>query len=328
MLKLGYDDVVKKIMEEKGLNENEIAERVNAKVKQLSFLISKDGAAHIIANELGMKLYANIFKKRYKVKELLSGLRSVEIAVKVLQKYEVKEFKNEKRSGKLATLFVGDETGSCRLVIWDEKIINSSFNDVKEGDIVKIANAYVKENNNGYKELHLGGNSTFVLNPENESIGEIGRQQASYKKKKIEKLEENDFAEVTGTVVQAFEPRFYVGCPECYKKLNADNTCSGHGAVHEKYIPILNFVLDDGTDSIRVSLFRDNVEKFLKVSYDEVLKMREDLTIFANLRESILGKQVAVAGRTNKNAMFDSIEMNASSVREVSAVELINEMSI
>ena len=327
MLKLNYDDVVKKIIEEKGLNEAEIAERVSNKVKQLSYLISKEGAAHIVANELGIKLYANIFKKRYKVKELLSGLRSVEIVLKVLQKYEVKEFKNDKRSGKLATLFVGDETGSCRLVMWDEKIIDNYFKDVKEGDIIKILNAYVKENNNGYKELHLGGNATFALNPENESIGEVGRQQASFKKKKLDHLAENDFAEVTGTVVQAFEPRFYVGCPECYKKLNLDNSCGEHGLVHERYMPILNFMIDDGTDSIRVSLFRDNVEKFLKISYDELLKMREDPSIFANLRASLLGRQVAVAGRANKNAMFDTLEINASSVREVNAVELINEMS-
>ena len=327
MLKLNYEDIVRKIKEEKGLSDDEINERVSSKVKQLSYLISKEGAVHIIANELGIKVYSNIFKKRYKVNELMAELRSVEIVLKVLQKYEIREFKNEKRAGRLATLFVGDETGSCRLVIWEEGIINTYFNDLKEGDVIKILNAYVRENN-GYKELHLGGNSAFVLNPENEAIGDVSKQQprASYRKKSIDKIEANDFIEVVGTIVQIFGPRFYIGCPECYKKIDEKSNCSEHGLVKEKALPILNFVLDDGTDSIRISLFRDNVEKLLNLSYDEILKMKDDPGLFENLKGALLGKQVAAAGRANKNAMFDTIELNASSIREVNAMELINEM--
>src|SRR3989344_3370373 len=202
MLKLKYEDIIQKIREEKGLDEQDIANRINQKVKQLSNLISKEGAAHIVASDLGIKMYPSLFKKRYKVNELLLGLRSVEIVLKVLQKYEIREFKNEKRSGKLASLFAGDETGTCRLVIWDEKIIDNDFNNAKEGDIIKIANAYVKENNNGYKELHLGGGSSFILNPENETIGEVAvGQKFSYRKKKLDKIEANDFAEITGDIL-------------------------------------------------------------------------------------------------------------------------------
>lgn len=327
MIKLSYADIVAKIKEEKGLSEEEINERVNNKVKQLSYLISKDGAVHIIANELGIKLYVNVFKSKYKVKELLTGLRSVEIALKVLQKYEVKEFKNEKRSGKLATFFVGDETGSCRLVIWDEKIIGSYFNLVKEGDTIKIQNAYVRENNNGVKELHLGGNSSFILNPADENIGEVSTSnKPSYKKKTLDRLEANDFVEVAGTIVRVFEPRFYTGCPQCYKKIDESGNCAEHGLVNQKLIPIFNFVLDDGTDSIRMSLFRDNVEKLFNVSYDDIIKIKNDPAAFANIRDSLLGKQVAVTGRANRNEMFDSLDFNASSIKEISAMDMVNQI--
>jgi len=325
MIKLGYNDIVNKIKEEKGLSEEEINERANSKVKQLSYLISKEGAVHIIANELGIKLYTNMFKKRYKVNELIAGLRSVEIVLKVMQKYDIREFKNEKRSGRLATLFVGDETGSCRLVIWDDKTIENYFNQLNEGDVIKILNAYVRENN-GYKELHLGGNSAFVLNPENESIGEVMQQKASYKRKTMERLEANDFAEVIGTVVQAFEPRFYTACPECYKKLNEAKQCNVHGLVKEKTMPIASVVIDDGTDSIRVSVFRDGVEKLFKRSYEDILRIRDDPLLFEDIRKETVGKQISVSGKAIKNTMFDNMEMNASLIREVNATDIINEI--
>lgn len=329
MFRISYDEVVKKIKEEKGLSEQEIDDRVNNKVKQLSHLISKDGAVHIIANELGIKLYANIFKKRYKINELMTGLRSVEIILKVLQKYDVREYKNDKRSGRVATLFVGDESGACRLVIWDENVIARYFGEIKEGDVIKILNAYVRENN-GYKELHLGGNSAFVLNPENETIGEVSslrqQQRMSYRRKTLERLDANEFAEVAGTVVQIFEPRFYVGCPECYKKLNESKQCPEHGLVNERAIPIVSMVLDDGTDSVRVSVFRENVEKLLNKSYDEILQMKEDHLLFDDIRSEILGKQFAVTGKANRNEMFDSMEFNANSVREINAADVINEI--
>ena len=61
MIKIPYEDIISKIKSGSKLSEEEIEAKIEAKLKQLSGLISKNGAAHIIANELGVKLIENVY---------------------------------------------------------------------------------------------------------------------------------------------------------------------------------------------------------------------------------------------------------------------------
>ena len=56
--------------------------------------------------------------KNLKIKDILEGMRSVDIAGKVQQIFEVREFKTEKGSGKVGSFILADETGSIRIVCW------------------------------------------------------------------------------------------------------------------------------------------------------------------------------------------------------------------
>ena len=57
MIKIPYDTIIEKIMEHSKLTLEEVNSKIKAKTEQLAGLISKEGAAHIIANELGVKLF-------------------------------------------------------------------------------------------------------------------------------------------------------------------------------------------------------------------------------------------------------------------------------
>ena len=56
MIKVPYDEVVEKIVSETELSKEDVDDKVKIKMDQLSGLISKEGAAHIIANELNVTL--------------------------------------------------------------------------------------------------------------------------------------------------------------------------------------------------------------------------------------------------------------------------------
>ena len=56
MINIPLSDIKEKIAKEKGISEQEINTKIKAKLDQLSGLISEEGAAHIIANELGVEL--------------------------------------------------------------------------------------------------------------------------------------------------------------------------------------------------------------------------------------------------------------------------------
>ena len=77
MIKIPFEQLVGKIKKESNISEDEINEKVNDKMKQLSGLISKEGAAHIVANELGIKLFES-FSGKLQIKNIVAGLRNVE----------------------------------------------------------------------------------------------------------------------------------------------------------------------------------------------------------------------------------------------------------
>ena len=189
MIKIPLNDIVSKIKEKSGLSEADINSKIDNKMSQLSGLITKEGAAHIVANELGIKLLESV-SGRLQINNILEGMRSVETVGKVQRISGITEFqRKDGGSGKVGNLVIGDETGTIRAVLWgsqSDKLLN-----IKEGDIVKVVNGYVRLNNNA-KEIHLGDRSDILINPEGEIIGDI-KEAASSRKAISDKPNEGRF---------------------------------------------------------------------------------------------------------------------------------------
>ena len=144
MIKIPYEEIILKINEKTQMQASEIEERVERKLKQLSGLISKEGAAHIVANELGVKIFEQLSGK-LQVKNIIKGMRDVETIGKVVQVYEIREFTTENRAGKVASMIIGDETATIRVVMWGAQADISA--NLGQGTIVKIIGGYLLEKN-------------------------------------------------------------------------------------------------------------------------------------------------------------------------------------
>ena len=148
MIGLTYQQIIEKIQKEKGLSVNEIEIKVKSKLRELSDLISKEGAAYIVANELGIKVFEDFGKKTLKINQLIEGIGLLNILGKTVDIYDVREFNTNNRKGKVASLLIGDETGTCRAVLWDTNHIKEVENgNIVKDKVIKIKNAYVKDNN-------------------------------------------------------------------------------------------------------------------------------------------------------------------------------------
>lgn len=321
---LNYENIVEKIKSVTKLPQEEIDSKIQQKMEQLSGLVSKDGAASIIANELGVKLYDLKPLGRLKIKELTAFHRNVEVLARVLRIYDIRSFKKDNREGRIASLFIGDETGQMRAVIWDEKIISQIENSLKDSDIVLIKNAYVKENN-GYKELHLGSSSTFTANPLGENVPLRTLEPV---KKEIKDLVPGENATIAGFVVHIFDPNYYEACPDCNKKLAFDNNtyaCMQHGRVLPRTNVILNLILDDTTENMRVTCFRENAEQALGVDNETLLRFKENKELLAEAKTNAMGRNLTISGRVIKNEMFNRTELTANNVTATAAPKPIEE---
>ncbi|RLE48280.1 hypothetical protein DRJ25_00220 [Candidatus Woesearchaeota archaeon] len=316
MIKIPLNVMVEKISKKTGLSVEEINKKIEEKCSSLSGLISKEGAANILANELGVKL----FESSGKIKDLYPGMRNAEFLGKVIVIYDKKDFTRQDGStGSVASFLVGDETGTTRIVCWNAQ--TAILDNLKVDDVVRVQNAFVRENR-GFKEVHLNDRSKVIINPEGETVDAIKR--SSVERKKIKDLEEDERAEILATVVQVFDPRFFEVCPECGSRLKEDGdsfSCTKHGVVSPDFNFVLNAVLDDGSDTIRAVFFREQAERFLGKSSDEIKAFRSVPEAFDPIKVDLLGEQFKISGRVKRNVFFDRLEFVAQNVQKADAKE-------
>src|SRR3989344_3222002 len=128
-----YDLLVEKIAKLSGIEKEEVDKRVEAKKARLSGLISKEGAAQIIAAELGVSFENSLFK----ISELMPGIKKASVFGKVIRVFPVREFRKNNREGKVANIIVADETGNIRVVLWDTNhIALIEKKEISEGEVI------------------------------------------------------------------------------------------------------------------------------------------------------------------------------------------------
>ncbi len=330
---LTYEQIVEKIKKEKGLNEGEINSKVSEKLAKLSDLISKHGALHIIANELGVSVFEDYSGKDFKIEELREGMRNIAFNCKLLKIDAIRSYNKNGREGKVANLITGDDTQAIRVVVWDETLIDGISNgSMPSGSILHVSGGMIRQNN-GRKEVHLGRGAKLDLNPKNVKFDNVVEQEVSnVLNKKIIELMDNDInVKISGTIVQVFEPRFYESCGNCAKKVEikeGKSFCNTHGFVKGELVPILNFYFDDGTDNIKATCFRDNVGRLLGKNTDEVKLLKDNFSAFESIKNDVNGKQFALIGKVQKNEMFGRKEFIINGVQEVNPTILIKEIEV
>jgi len=313
MITIPLPTIIEKIKAATNLTEEEIKQRIKAKLEELSGLISEEGAAHIVANELGVKLLEPAGELT--IKDLLAGMRSVDIIGKVKNVYEVRNFSTERRSGKVGSIIIADTTGTIRVVLWNDQA--DAINDLTPGDTVKIKGAYVR-NNQGRLELHLGDNAKIYKNPEGVTVDiDISQPPPAQEKHIAELTEQDNNVAITATIVQVFDPRFFPACPECNARVREDNntfTCPTHGTITPTYNYVMNLYLDDGTDNIRCVLWREQVDALLGKTREEVLSFKDNPSLFEPHKTEMLGMIIKARGRVQKNENFGRLEFIAYNV--------------
>lgn len=303
-----YEQLIELISQTSKISTEEIERKIQAKQAKLSGLISREGAAQVIAAELGV----NFDKQVIKIAQIVPGMKKINLVGKVINLFPIREYNKNGRSGRIASFTLADDTSNIRVVLWDENHIELvAKKQIAENLIVEINNATIR---NG--ELHL--TSFSEIKNSNKNLDSIVTEKPVFNKKIIE-FNTNDAVSTRAFIVNIFEPRFFEVCPECRKKVE-NMECQSHGKVIPEKRVLLNFIIDDGSDSIRAVIFSDNVEKL--VNRVEL----ENPETFSRKKQDLLGKELIVLGQVRKNKIFDNNEFIIEDVREVDIDKLINEL--
>jgi replication factor A1 len=307
-----YDALVERIVKSSGKEREEIERSVEAKKAKLSGLISKEGAAQIVAAELGVTFENQVLK----ISELMPGMKNVNVVGKVINLFPVREFERKGQIGKVSNFIIADESGNTKVVLWDTNhIALIEDGTIKQDDVVEILNGGMRDS-----EIHLGGFSE--IKKSDKVLAEV-KTERTVRDSDILNLVQGQAVRIRGIVVQMFQPRFYSVCPECNKKVLADaegHKCEAHGKVQAKDRAIVNFVLDDGGESVRVVMFSDQINMLIP---EEDLKDTEKALAF---RDDLMGTEIYLSGNVRRNQLFNNTEVIASGVEKVDVEKLIVEL--
>jgi ssDNA-binding replication factor A large subunit len=305
-----YGKLVGIISKSSGVDRNEIENRVNAKRERISGLISREGAAQIVAAELGVKFD----DEKLKINELIPGMKKVNTTGKIINLFPVRIFTRNGQESKVANMVLADDTSNLRVVLWDSNHINLiEDGKISQGSSVEILNATMRDN-----ELHLGSFSEFKPSTE---VFEVVNTQKILKEKNISDFSVSDNVNVRAFIVQNFEPRFFNVCNECKKKVIQDGeifSCEQHGKVVPEKRALMNIVLDDGTETIRAVLFHEKLNSLGFSSLEpETLSLE---------KQNILGKEMIFSGTVRLNKFFNNPELIIDDAQEINIDEFLKNL--
>jgi replication factor A1 len=304
-----YYQLIERIAKACGKDPDEVNRLVEAKRAKLSGLISKEGAAQIIAAELNV----NFEKQVLKVNELVSGMKKVNLIGKIIKIFPIREYKKENRQGKVANLVVADETGMIKVVLWDVNHIGLVESGVlKQDESVELSGAAVRNS-----EIHLSSFSDIRVS---DSKLENVKSSFEFREKNISDFKLGENVSTRAFIVQAFEPKFFEVCPECNGKVldTGDGAiCEKHGRIAPNKRVLLSIVIDDGTSSTRAILFSENVEKLLT---------KEQLENPGAAKEAVLGEEILFSGNVRQNKLFNNQELFISSLEKINIEKVIENL--
>jgi replication factor A1 len=175
---LTLEETIELILKHKSEYErNDILTMIQEKRNELGpDVINDESAAMIVARELGVDSVKMSPVARQRIEDIDETTKNVGgIIGRVDRIGEVRTFtrKDDSSEGRVASIFISDETGSIRVALWDDMTKAITEEHISIGSIIQIRGAYVKMGLGDTPELNLGRVGT-IRPLENDEIEELG----------------------------------------------------------------------------------------------------------------------------------------------------------
>ncbi|MGL4670155.1 MAG: OB-fold nucleic acid binding domain-containing protein [Methanobacteriaceae archaeon] len=267
------------------------------------------------------ELEAQIYTTK-KVNELEEDDRNIKLLVRIIDLQDPREFQRQDGTpGMLRSVELGDDTGSIRGTLWDDKA--NTFMEI--GDAIKIENPGVTYRD--YIELNLG-RSTKISKLNDEDAEELPSfkelQEIIYQSKNIEDLEDDDRnIKVSGKISEAFGNRILINkCPQCnagLEQVGDEFICDvcGESIEQPKYLLMVPTRIEDESGDIRVTFFDKLAENILKMSTEEVVGIINESGDEGALEgkvEELVGLQINLIADTSFDEYNEELRLNPKKI--------------
>jgi replication factor A1 len=241
---MGLKEIVNQILASRSdIPREEILQMIENKKKDAGDFLTDETAARLVASELGAEFAKKSHRLKIEIKDLVSGLNDVSLTAQVVSVYPPKTFKRRDwTEGKIASIIVSDNSGTLRVVLWDNKVDIVEKGKIQQEQTIKISHAYVRQGLDGKPELHMGDKGSIkVLAKATKKMAEITRSGGPLT--------------VEGTVASA---------PEFRKVTTSRN----------ENVAVASFKLSDSTGELTVTAWRELAESVKGLAVGTRIKIR------------------------------------------------------
>jgi len=273
---------------------NELVKILNGYTKEgrygTELHIGRLGKIVLSPDDVDYKKYPKVKIEFLEIKKINNKLKSIATEGKILRKFPTKNFtKNSGENGSVESILLVDSTGTIRVTFWNEDI--TKINDFKQGDYISITNLRPKLNNRepNLIDLHATRNTNV-----------------SKKEKKL-KLE----IDLSNSIKELQNKENFVsfkGIITSIDNLRKVTLKSGDE------VNLLNFIVSDDTDFIRVVAWRETAESLSKeLSNDTGVMIKNSLLKYSNFSGR---KEATIIEETN----LEIINLNLSNLKKFEGI--------
>jgi len=162
---MNLQNITQKILEQRqDLTQDELRRLIEKKKAEAQGLLSDEGAARLVAQDLAVKVDGRAFNE-IKIANLVSNLSDVTLKGRVLAQWPLQEFRRQDGTiGKLVRLILADKTGTIRCLLWNGRA-EQLTGDSLQGKIIRLAHGYTRVGWLGVVELNCGERSEITVLP-------------------------------------------------------------------------------------------------------------------------------------------------------------------
>lgn len=254
-----------------GIDEEIINSQINEKYNEFQGFMSKQAILFLIAKEYGLDIVSSNSDEitQYEIdyndfaisiSNVTETMSNIVITGRILRNFGTKNFvRKDGTPGIVGSFIIGDNSGTIKIVLWDDqaKIMEKEYFHI--GEIVQIIGGYSKVGINEKIEVHLSKTGKIILSPKKVEL------------KNIPELEAFKDLEVQGTISLKRDSGMLI--EELYAKEGFIKSITGIIQIEEfkeiiknngEETFLLKLILSDDTSSIRVLIWGMNAIESLK----------------------------------------------------------------
>ncbi len=245
------ENIVEKLLAKTSRPREEIIKLIEEKKQKFAGLLTDDGAAFMVAKELGVNLSATHYEPQTATK--LSGLKNGEggltLKVRLMHVFSPKNFEKNGKKGVLCNAIVADDSKEMRLTLWREDVKKLFDEKIERGALVELSNVTVSSYNE-QAQLSIGFGGTFQKLETDDATFPAPREKAI----KLSEVSANqNNVDVFAKVVRVFEERQF-----------ESNGKTGS---------VTNFQIADETKILRAAAWNELSEAAKKISPGTTVKI-------------------------------------------------------